>query len=55
MAKHTRLAKFRKHIKKKMSSDFHELARDLSERWAQEAQHWEERIIAKITAKMEER
>lgn len=54
MAEHTRLAEFRKHMEEKMSSDFHEMARDLSEQWAEEAQHREERIIARIAAMMDE-
>lgn len=40
MAEHTRLV---------------ELARDLSDRWTQKAQHREERLIARIAAMMEER
>lgn len=55
MAEHTRLAEFRKHMEEKMNSDFHDLVRDLSECWAQEAQHREEQILARIAAMMEER
>lgn len=55
MAEHTRLAEFRKNIEDKMSSNFHDLAQDLSERWTQEAHICEERLIARISAMMEDR
>lgn len=55
MAEHMRLAECSKHMEETMNSDFHDLARDLSEQWAQEVQHREERIIARIVPMMEER